>query len=96
MDQADIADQVIADYLENAIAIARGGRMVAEKPIPFSLDCIECGVQIPDKRRNAIPGCKRCIDCEEDYEKRNGRSMGTRAGKDTVDDIIDDILMAQL
>lgn len=27
--------------------------------------CIDCGESIPEARRLAAPGCKRCIDCQE-------------------------------
>ncbi len=92
MDQADIADQIIAEHLERAIAAARGIRSdITAKP--SALNCIDCGENIPLERRNAIAGCKRCISCDEDYEyrKRNENRDGTV--HDAVDDIIDDILL---
>ncbi|WP_321532281.1 TraR/DksA C4-type zinc finger protein [uncultured Desulfuromonas sp.] len=30
--------------------------------------CIDCEEPIPAARRKAIPGCKRCRDCQEIYE----------------------------
>ena len=30
--------------------------------------CIDCGNEIPEKRRNAIPGVLRCISCQLAYE----------------------------
>lgn len=30
--------------------------------------CIDCGEPIPDARRDAIPGCLRCLDCQQDRE----------------------------
>lgn len=27
-------------------------------------DCLECGGEIPEKRRQAMPGCRRCIECQ--------------------------------
>ncbi len=30
--------------------------------------CVDCGEEIPDNRRKAIQGCKRCIDCQEHLE----------------------------
>lgn len=35
--------------------------------------CIECGEDIPEKRRLAIEGCQRCLNCQEDNDKENGR-----------------------
>jgi len=30
--------------------------------------CTDCGVPIPEGRRNALPGVQRCIDCQERNE----------------------------
>jgi phage/conjugal plasmid C-4 type zinc finger TraR family protein len=39
-------------------------------PVP-SPRCISCGEEIPEARRQAMPGCRRCIDCQTLYERRN-------------------------
>lgn len=31
-------------------------------------DCIDCNNEIPLKRRQAKPGCRRCRDCQELFE----------------------------
>ena len=28
--------------------------------------CLECGANIPEARRQAVPGCKLCVDCQEE------------------------------
>lgn len=96
MDQADIADRVITDYLERAVAAARGIRVDSARILPSRLNCVECGTQIPEKRKAAIPDCKRCVSCEEDYELQNRGRIRVRIERDTVDDTIDDILMTPL
>jgi phage/conjugal plasmid C-4 type zinc finger TraR family protein len=35
-----------------------------------SIYCQECKNEIPVKRRNAKPGCLRCIDCQIEFENR--------------------------
>jgi phage/conjugal plasmid C-4 type zinc finger TraR family protein len=30
--------------------------------------CVDCEEKIPEARRVAVPGCKRCIDCQTDLE----------------------------
>lgn len=35
--------------------------------------CEECGEPIIPERRDAFPGCKKCVSCQEDEEKRNRR-----------------------
>jgi phage/conjugal plasmid C-4 type zinc finger TraR family protein len=34
--------------------------------------CIDCGEAIEEARRKAQPGCKRCVECQASYEKRQG------------------------
>ncbi|BBL69738.1 TraR/DksA C4-type zinc finger protein [Methylogaea oryzae] len=29
----------------------------------------DCGAPIPDKRRQAVPGCRFCVECQERIEK---------------------------
>lgn len=31
--------------------------------------CLECGESIPQKRREASPGCTHCVDCAQLIEK---------------------------
>ncbi|MCX8980825.1 TraR/DksA family transcriptional regulator [Citrobacter portucalensis] len=35
--------------------------------------CEECGDPPIPERRDAFPGCKKCVSCQEDEEKRNRR-----------------------
>lgn len=35
--------------------------------------CEECGELLIPERRDAFPGCKKCVSCQEDEEKRNRR-----------------------
>ncbi|WP_316434927.1 TraR/DksA C4-type zinc finger protein [Klebsiella pasteurii] len=30
----------------------------------------DCGVEIPDRRRELVAGCQRCADCQEEFEER--------------------------
>ena len=32
--------------------------------------CDECGDELPEARRIAMPGCTLCIDCQEEFEKK--------------------------
>lgn len=37
-------------------------------------ECEDCGDNIPEDRREAYPGCKRCVTCQQLVErKRKGR-----------------------
>lgn len=37
-----------------------------------ALECEDCGVDIPEARRLAVPGCRLCIDCQRVQEVRRG------------------------
>ena len=56
-------DASIADELQ---------RMQARKgPVGEGLThCAECEEEIPEARRNAIPGVKLCIDCQQERDSR--------------------------
>lgn len=41
------------------------GKTVADSAV----ECKDCGDDIPLKRRKAMPGCQRCIHCQERQEK---------------------------
>ena len=32
--------------------------------------CMDCGEEIPEKRRKAVSGVKYCINCQQFYEKK--------------------------
>jgi phage/conjugal plasmid C-4 type zinc finger TraR family protein len=96
MDQADIADQVITEYLERAIAAARGIRVEKARYFSSTANCIDCGEKIPARRKAAIPDCMRCVSCEEDYELSNKGYVRVKIERESMDDIIDDVLLSPL
>lgn len=52
-------------------AIAEVQKRVAEQAkLPSAEFCVECGEEIPQARRDAIPGVQLCIDCKELSERR--------------------------
>jgi RNA polymerase-binding transcription factor DksA len=38
-------------------------------------ECVDCGVEIAFERLNAQPTAKRCLLCQEAFEKRHGTSL---------------------
>ena len=32
-------------------------------------ECEDCGEEIPEARRKAVPGCTRCTDCQEFFDR---------------------------
>ena len=47
--------------------------------------CADCGATIPEPRRKAVPGVRRCIDCQEakDAAQRFASTINRRASKDS-------------
>ena len=65
-DQFDRAQELDARYREQAIEEQRRRNL---KEGPSRMICLECGEPIPEKRREASPGCIHCIACAESIEK---------------------------
>ena len=42
----------------------------APGPRPSRTHCIDCEEPIPEARRNAVPGCMRCIGCQAELERK--------------------------
>lgn len=60
-------DQVNAQaFVDNYIDLAR-----SQLPTGDSAKyCIECGDEIPEARRLALPGVKHCISCQRERDKQ--------------------------
>lgn len=71
MDEADQAQEYQARL--NADAAGRRSRPAG----PAATHCGDCGQVIPEARRQAIPGCCRCVWCQEAVERQRGRECLT-------------------
>ncbi|MEW6427313.1 MAG: TraR/DksA C4-type zinc finger protein [Thermodesulfobacteriota bacterium] len=36
---------------------------------PSRTHCLDCGHEIPAGRRQHVPGCERCLDCQKAFEE---------------------------
>jgi phage/conjugal plasmid C-4 type zinc finger TraR family protein len=64
----DEIDQAQA-YSDDFQAFALRQQQVAREPANSTgLWCLDCEEVIPEKRRAAVPGCRRCIDCQQTFE----------------------------
>ncbi len=75
-----VQDQIDAS-VQDAVERARGALPRGE-----SLhQCEECGADIPQGRREAVPGVRLCIGCQEATDARAGPHAGynRRASKDS-------------
>lgn len=74
-----VLDQIhdtITDGVQNARArLPRGESALA---------CVECGDEIPEARRNALPGVTTCIACQARRDQRvTHSSINRRGSKDS-------------
>ena len=38
---------------------------------PSADECEDCGDEIPENRKIAVPGCSRCIHCQSVFERKH-------------------------
>lgn len=66
----------IEDSVSDAIAAARG-RMPSGASARW---CDECGEPIPKRRRDAVPGVRTCLACQQARDQRVRHSTINRRG----------------
>ena len=77
----DAVNEQINSTIEDAVARARG-----EIPRGDSLyECEECGDPIPEARRQAVPGVRLCLNCQQEKDSQNSSYAGynRRGSKDS-------------
>ncbi|APZ53908.1 DksA/TraR family C4-type zinc finger protein [Salipiger abyssi] len=79
-------DGAVSEQIEASISDELERMRGRRAPVGESLtECAECGEEIPEKRRIAIPGVKLCIDCQQErdgaYRARGG--VNRRGSKDS-------------
>lgn len=60
-----VLDQ-IEDTITDGVLTARARLPVGEG----TQDCVECGEEIPEARRLALPGAHTCVDCQSTRDRR--------------------------
>jgi phage/conjugal plasmid C-4 type zinc finger TraR family protein len=60
MDFADIASERQAEFLTDCLATVRRALESDGRVYRY---CVDCEAEIPAKRRAAVPGVMRCLDC---------------------------------
>lgn len=64
-DEIDQAQAINEDFQAAALRLQQHNR----EPANYTgTDCVDCEEEIPEARRKAMPGCLRCIDCQEIHE----------------------------
>jgi phage/conjugal plasmid C-4 type zinc finger TraR family protein len=70
-----VQDQ-IDDTVKDAVLTARARMPAGES----ETHCIECGDEIPEGRRQAVPVVKTCIQCQSARDKRPANAGFNRRG----------------
>jgi phage/conjugal plasmid C-4 type zinc finger TraR family protein len=75
-----VQDQIDAT-IEDAVNRARSKLKAGDS----RKDCIECGEDIPEPRRKAVPGVQLCIQCQSalDEEEKAFAGYNRRGSKDS-------------
>ncbi|GAJ29453.1 DksA/TraR family C4-type zinc finger protein [Acidomonas methanolica] len=68
----DQIDDTVSDAVQRARANLPSGESESV--------CVECGDDIPEARRRALPGVKFCIDCQSARDSRPSPSLINRRG----------------
>ena len=71
-----VQDQ-IDDTVSDAVSAAR--RRIPKDAVSAE-ECVECGDPIPERRRQALPGVKLCIECQSGEDARVQHSAFNRRG----------------
>lgn len=65
----DNASKVEQEALAHALAM----RELNKPTFDSFKECVDCGLEIPEKRRQFSKGITRCVDCQEIAEIKGGR-----------------------
>ncbi|RAP41748.1 hypothetical protein BYZ73_09110 [Rhodovulum viride] len=64
-------DGAVNDQIDASIEDELNRMKIRRAPVGDSLsDCAECGEPIPEARRQALPGVKLCVACQDDRDRR--------------------------
>jgi phage/conjugal plasmid C-4 type zinc finger TraR family protein len=70
VDEADISSELEEIARRNSLDAALMRKKTAAESLT---ECEDCGEPIPEARRRAVGGCRRCIDCARKAEKTTER-----------------------
>ncbi|MET3826434.1 phage/conjugal plasmid C-4 type zinc finger TraR family protein [Sphingomonas sp. PvP055] len=77
-------DGAVQDQIDDTIKDAVNSARARMPSGDSAQDCDECGVQIPEGRRRALPGVRTCVACQSERDKKPVlSSMNRRGSKDS-------------
>ncbi len=74
-----VQDQ-IDDTIKDAVTAARSGMPKGTRPRDSAKYCDDCGENIPEKRRAALPGVRTCVQCQSERDGAVRHSAFNRRG----------------
>ncbi len=72
----DAVQEQIDSTVDDAVARARRGLYQGES----AEYCEECGDPIPQGRRDALPGVKYCLACQQQHDEQQSAALYNRRG----------------
>ena len=79
-------DGAVNEQIEASIRDELARMQARRRPVGESaVDCAECGEEIPEARRAALPGVKLCIECQQARDRafRPRAGINRRGSKDS-------------
>jgi len=73
-------DGAVQDQIDDTVADAVLGARARMPSGESAETCIECGEDIPEKRRIALPGVKTCVACQSGRDAQVRHSTINRRG----------------
>jgi phage/conjugal plasmid C-4 type zinc finger TraR family protein len=78
-----VQDQ-IDDTVNDAVLAARARLAAAAAGDGGEMHCVECGEEIPEGRRRALPGARTCVPCQSGRDARTpAAGINRRGSKDS-------------
>jgi phage/conjugal plasmid C-4 type zinc finger TraR family protein len=66
-DDMDLAQGINEQHLVDSLA-EHQRKTAADRSRTSQRECEDCGEEIPEARRLAAPGCRRCLECQATFE----------------------------
>ena len=73
-------DGAVQDQIDDTVADAVLGARARMPSGESAEHCLECGEDIPEGRRRALPGVKTCVACQSGRDTQIRHSMINRRG----------------
>jgi phage/conjugal plasmid C-4 type zinc finger TraR family protein len=78
-------DGAVQEQIDDSVADAVTSARARLPSGPGEIYCTECGEEIPEARRKALPGVTTCVACQEMLDRRAvaGSGINRRGNKDS-------------